>query len=306
MRASGARLYAHDWEADIVAGDRRAQAVSIWPRQSLRLIPFQLGLWLDRPKHAPCPVDELLGDGDAFGPLQVLHAPGHSPGHLAFWWPERRFLIAGDGVATWPELCPGWHSFNLNRPQHHATLQRLADARRRHRRRRPRRPDHGRRGGQGARARRAAGALTPLPRQCAPQLEQPRVGRDQEPATGEPDHPVEREQVVAGERRLAARAPRAPGRSSTPRRAHGRRPTSPRRRRCDAGGGRAGRPRRASRSDTSSSPALRPGRAERRPARSPRARETPSRRSSPSSRQVVFSATGRSRLMWAFIPASAN
>ena len=35
-------------------------------------------------------------------------------------------LIAGDGVATWPELCPGWHSFNLNRPQHHATLQRLA------------------------------------------------------------------------------------------------------------------------------------------------------------------------------------
>lgn len=126
VRASGARLSAHEWEADIVAGDRRAQAVSIWPRQSLKLIPFQFGLWLDLPKHAPCPVDELLRDGDAFGPFQVLHAPGHSPGHLTFWWPERRFLIAGDGVATWPELCPGWHSFNLNRPQHHATLQRLA------------------------------------------------------------------------------------------------------------------------------------------------------------------------------------
>jgi len=126
VRASGARLYGHEWEADIICGDRRAQAVSIWPRQSLRLIPFQLGLWLGRPKHVPCPVDELLKDGDAFGPLEVLYAPGHSPGHLAFWWPERRFLIAGDGVATWPELCPGWHSFNLNRPQHHATLQRLA------------------------------------------------------------------------------------------------------------------------------------------------------------------------------------
>jgi len=35
-------------------------------------------------------------------------------------------LIAGDAVATWPELCPGWHSFNLNKPQHHVTLQRLA------------------------------------------------------------------------------------------------------------------------------------------------------------------------------------
>src|SRR5439155_20106232 len=59
-RASGATVYAHAWEADIVAGDRRAQAVSILPRQSLKLIPFQIGLWLDYPKHVPCPVDELL------------------------------------------------------------------------------------------------------------------------------------------------------------------------------------------------------------------------------------------------------
>src|SRR5438876_10134562 len=94
-KASGATVYAHEWEADIIAGDRRAQPVSILPRQSLRLLPFQLGLWLGRPKHVPCPVDELVGEGDPLGPLQTLHAPGHSPGHLAFWWPERKFLIAG-------------------------------------------------------------------------------------------------------------------------------------------------------------------------------------------------------------------
>jgi glyoxylase-like metal-dependent hydrolase (beta-lactamase superfamily II) len=125
-RASGATVYAHRWEADIVAGDRRAQAVSIVPHQSLRLIPFQLGLWLDRPRHDPCPVDELLDEGDALGPLQVLHSPGHSPGHLTFWWPERGFLIAGDGVATWPSLCAGWKVFNLNHVQHKASLGRLA------------------------------------------------------------------------------------------------------------------------------------------------------------------------------------
>jgi glyoxylase-like metal-dependent hydrolase (beta-lactamase superfamily II) len=125
-RATRATVYAHAWEADIVSGDRRAQPVSILPRQSLKLLPFQLGLRLGRPKHVPCPVDELLGEGASFGPFQVLHAAGHSPGHLAFWWPERGFLIAGDAVATWPELCPGWHAFNLNRHQHHATLQRLA------------------------------------------------------------------------------------------------------------------------------------------------------------------------------------
>ncbi len=127
QRASGATVHAHAWEADIVSGQRAAQPVTILPKQSLKLLPFQLGLWLNLPRHVPCPVDGLLAEGDAFGPLQVLHAPGHSPGHLAFWWPERRFLIAGDAVATWPDLSPGWLAFNLNRTQARASLARMAE-----------------------------------------------------------------------------------------------------------------------------------------------------------------------------------
>ncbi len=124
-RASGATVYAHAWEADILAGERRAQPVPLVPR-SLRLIPFQLGLWLDRPKHVPCPVDELISEGDAVGPLQVIDAVGHSPGHLGFHWAERDFLIAGDAIATWPHLSAGWKGFNLNLRQHAETLKRLA------------------------------------------------------------------------------------------------------------------------------------------------------------------------------------
>lgn len=126
-RASGATVYAHEWEADIVSGDRRAQPVTLKPTESLRLMPFQLGLALGRPMHPPCPVDRALDDEDAVGPLRVLHAPGHSPGHLAFHWAERRLLIAGDAIVTWPRLGPGWKAFNLNEVQQRESLRRMAE-----------------------------------------------------------------------------------------------------------------------------------------------------------------------------------
>jgi glyoxylase-like metal-dependent hydrolase (beta-lactamase superfamily II) len=126
-RTSGARIFAHEWEAGIVAGERRAKPVTLLPKQSLRLWPFQLGLRLGRPKHAPCPVDDAIGDGDEVGPLRVLHAPGHTPGHLALFWPERSLLLAGDAIATWPELCPGWEAFNLDEEQHAESLRRMAE-----------------------------------------------------------------------------------------------------------------------------------------------------------------------------------
>ena len=55
-----------------------------------------------------------------------MHTPGHSPGSLAFYWPERSFLIAGDTLATWPKLCTGWTAFNLNHTQTRASVRRMA------------------------------------------------------------------------------------------------------------------------------------------------------------------------------------
>jgi glyoxylase-like metal-dependent hydrolase (beta-lactamase superfamily II) len=126
-RASGATVWAHEWEADIVSGDRRAQPVTIRPVQSLRLWPFQAGLALGRPKHAPCAVDRHLENESEVGPLRILHAPGHSPGHVAFHWPERRLLIAGDAISTWPDFRAGWKAFNLNPEQNRESLRRLAE-----------------------------------------------------------------------------------------------------------------------------------------------------------------------------------
>jgi glyoxylase-like metal-dependent hydrolase (beta-lactamase superfamily II) len=125
-RATGATVLAHESEADIVSGGRPAQPVGLKPTAPLRTYPFQVGIFLNRPRHRPCEVDEAAGDGDSAGPLQVLHAPGHSPGHLAFFWPERRVLIAGDAIATWPRFEAGWPAFTLDAEQHADSIRRMA------------------------------------------------------------------------------------------------------------------------------------------------------------------------------------
>jgi glyoxylase-like metal-dependent hydrolase (beta-lactamase superfamily II) len=130
-RLSGATVYAHEWEADIIAGDRGAQPVTIWPMQPLgtywRVYYLQLGAALGLGKHPPCPVDRTLEDGNQVGPVRVLHTPGHTPGHLSFWWPDRRVLFAGDAIATYPEFAAGWPAFNLNERQHWASIARMAE-----------------------------------------------------------------------------------------------------------------------------------------------------------------------------------
>jgi glyoxylase-like metal-dependent hydrolase (beta-lactamase superfamily II) len=57
------------------------------------------------PELAPLPI----GDGEKVQAggieLEALLTPGHSPGHLAFWWAEREILFGGDVVlmptSTW-------------------------------------------------------------------------------------------------------------------------------------------------------------------------------------------------------------
>jgi glyoxylase-like metal-dependent hydrolase (beta-lactamase superfamily II) len=127
-RATGAEILAHPWEADIIAGQREAQRVSLIPRRPYRTyVPFQAASAVGLGKHPPCPVDHHVAEGDRVGPLHVVDSPGHSPGHLAFWVPEHRLLIAGDAIATWPSFVPGWGNFTLNEEQHRRSLRRLAE-----------------------------------------------------------------------------------------------------------------------------------------------------------------------------------
>jgi glyoxylase-like metal-dependent hydrolase (beta-lactamase superfamily II) len=131
-RWSGARVYAHEWEADVIAGERKAVRVSMRPKRPLSIWwrytwwPWQVGLARGWGPHPGCPVDEPLTDGSMVGSLEVHHTPGHTPGHLSLYCHERRFLIAGDLIATWPVISAGWPAFTLNEKELRVSLGRLA------------------------------------------------------------------------------------------------------------------------------------------------------------------------------------
>lgn len=126
-RMSGATVYSHEWEADIIAGERVAQQVSWRPQDPLVTYHFQIGNNINISKHHPCHVDAYLVDGDHVGPLEVVHTPGHTPGHLAFWLSTHRILFCGDAVVTSPRFMGGWPGFVLNKRQHAESLHKLAD-----------------------------------------------------------------------------------------------------------------------------------------------------------------------------------
>jgi glyoxylase-like metal-dependent hydrolase (beta-lactamase superfamily II) len=121
---SDATVYCHEWEADIVAGDRPIQQASLLPRRPFRIWPSQVAARFLR--HKPCKVDQWIKAGDKVGPLDVIHTPGHTPGHLAFFWPEKRAVFAGDALVTYPQLDEGWAGFMLNAHQNRNSVQVLA------------------------------------------------------------------------------------------------------------------------------------------------------------------------------------
>jgi glyoxylase-like metal-dependent hydrolase (beta-lactamase superfamily II) len=125
-RLSGATVYSHAWEADIIAGERAAQQVSWWPQDPVVTYHFQVANNLSISRHRPCRVDEHLAGGEQLGRVEVVFAPGHTPGHLAFWLAGPRILVVGDAVVTSPKLMGGWPGFVINRRQHAESLHKLA------------------------------------------------------------------------------------------------------------------------------------------------------------------------------------
>jgi glyoxylase-like metal-dependent hydrolase (beta-lactamase superfamily II) len=85
----GVPLACHEDDAPAVAG-REAMLPRNW---ALRL---SLALWAG----PPCPVGRVLRDGDVVAGFRVVHAPGHTPGHVLFFRESDRVCVAGDVLAN--------------------------------------------------------------------------------------------------------------------------------------------------------------------------------------------------------------
>ena len=92
-RRSGAQVLAHHDEVRYVEGTERLRLVSWLPR-TLGWLSDRLGI-----VGPSCQVDKALADGDeieALGGLRVIHTPGHTPGSVCLYGPERQILFCGD------------------------------------------------------------------------------------------------------------------------------------------------------------------------------------------------------------------
>ena len=129
-KITGARVYSHDWEADIIQGKRKVQVpptTTLWPQKPLQIYHLQVAFVLGLGMPPSCEVDENLKDGDHVGALTVMHAPGHTPGSLTFYWPEQKALICGDTVVTWPAPALGWPQITLDNKENRESVGKLCD-----------------------------------------------------------------------------------------------------------------------------------------------------------------------------------
>ena len=97
------------------------------PKKPLEVYKLQLGLALGLGKHVPCEADRRLKPGDHVGPLQVIGTPATPPAACRSGWADRRALFAGDVIATWLELAPGWPGLTLDNEQNLRSARQFRD-----------------------------------------------------------------------------------------------------------------------------------------------------------------------------------
>jgi glyoxylase-like metal-dependent hydrolase (beta-lactamase superfamily II) len=91
---TGAEVWAHEADTGFIDGSVPTPGPPAAMLESMRAQGRP-----PRPGPEPVPVARRLRGGetlDALGGIEVLHTPGHTPGHLSLLLPEASLLVAGD------------------------------------------------------------------------------------------------------------------------------------------------------------------------------------------------------------------
>lgn len=95
-RETGAAVIAHRAEVPLVEGREMRQPTA--PSFADRLMAPLVSLVMP---SKPVPVSHPVAHGDQVFGLQVIHAPGHSPGSACYLLREQKVLFAGDALTHW-------------------------------------------------------------------------------------------------------------------------------------------------------------------------------------------------------------
>ena len=122
---TGAKVAAHREDAPYISGETPPSAPS--PRGLLSRLGARI-LSLSRAKGAG--VDILLEDGQELsllGGMKVVHTPGHTPGSISLFFPQRRLLMVGDVLNNRRRLSFPPRMFSVDIVQARQSVKRLTE-----------------------------------------------------------------------------------------------------------------------------------------------------------------------------------
>lgn len=128
VKLSGARVYAHALEAPIIRGE---QSVMYAPNYKDSALTRSFSALLGIRGMPPAQVDRTIAEGDplpeVLPDLQVIEAPGHARGQVAFYSSERKLLLCGDAMVRFGgKLSLPLAPFTFDMAEAKRTVKRLA------------------------------------------------------------------------------------------------------------------------------------------------------------------------------------
>lgn len=127
--SGGAKAMRDLCEAPVFAGATDVDAIAGREPYVMAPAPWGRVLYSNRLKDYPrFEVDHPVEDRtEVEGGLEMVPAPGHTPGHMAVWAPDHQALFCGDSVWNIGGVRPSWKAFTWDWDMNRESLRQLAD-----------------------------------------------------------------------------------------------------------------------------------------------------------------------------------